>query len=103
MTPTITSNISRPTPPNLEQTPIIRVKQEVDNCEPFIIDLLNSSKDEISGDELVDMGVEEKDEEEENGKEELPGMPEGDLEPEIMPITNNVLPRNPPSHTVDQE
>jgi hypothetical protein len=90
-------------PPNLERTPTSRVKQEEDDSEPFVIDLLGSSENEISGDELQDMEEEEKEEEEEKGKEELPGMSEDDLEPWIMPITNNVLLRNPPSRTVDQE
>jgi hypothetical protein len=79
------------------------VKQEEDDSEPFLSDLLGSSENEISGDELHDMEEEKKEEEEENGKEELPGMSEDDLEPWIMPITNNVLLRNPPSCTVDQE
>jgi hypothetical protein len=90
-------------PLNLERTSTIRVKQEEEDSEPLVIDLLDSSEDEISGDELDDMEEEEEEEEEEEGKEALPGMSEDDSEPGIMPITNNAPPRNPPSRTVELE
>jgi hypothetical protein len=79
------------------------VKQEEEDSEPLFIDLLDSSEDEISGDELDDTEEEEEEEEEEEGKEELPGMSEDDSEPGVMLITNNAPPRNPPSHTVELE
>ena len=56
---------------------------------------------EISGDELDDMEKEEEGE----GKEELPGMPEDqdDSDPGIMPITHNALPSHSSGRTAEQE
>jgi len=90
-------------PLNLEQTLTIRVKQEKEDRETLVIDLLDSSENEISGDELDDMEQQEEEEEEEEGNEELPGMSEDNLEPGIMQKTNNAPPRNSPSHTVEQD
>jgi len=65
------SNI-KTNPLNLERTLTIRVKQEDKDSEPLVIDLLDSSEDEISCNELDDM----EEEEEGEGMEELLGMPE---------------------------
>jgi len=88
-------------PLNLERTSTIRVKQEDEANETSVIDLLDSSEDETSGDELDDM----EEEEEGEGKEELPGMPEDqdDSDPGIMPITNNALPSHSSGQTAEQE
>jgi hypothetical protein len=90
-------------PLNLERTSTIRVKQEEEDSEPLVIDLLDSSEDEISGDELDDTEEEEAEEEVEDGKGELPEISEDNSEPGIMPITNNPSPRNPPSRTAELE
>jgi len=90
-------------PLNLEQTSTIRVKQEEEDSEPLVIDLLDSSVDEISGDELDDTEEEQEEEEQQEGTEELPGMSEDNSELGIMPITNNAPQRNPPSRTVELE
>jgi len=59
-------------PLNLERISTIRVKQEDEDSETSVVDLLDSSEDETSGDELDDM----EEEGEREGKQELPGMPE---------------------------
>jgi len=84
-----------------EGTSTIRVKQEDKDSETSVIDLLDSSEDETSGDELDDMEEEEDGE----GKEELPGMPEDqdDFDPGIMPITNNARPSQSSGRTAEQE
>jgi len=88
-------------PLHLEQTSTIRVKQEDEDSETSVIDLLDSSQDETSGDQLDDM------EEEEDGewKEEQPGMPEDqdDSDPRIMLITNNALPSDSSGRTAEKE
>jgi len=91
----------QPNPFNHEQTLRMRVKQEDEDSEPLVIDLLDSSGDEISADELEEMGEKEGGE----GKQELLGMPEDkdDSPLGIMGITNNVPPRNSASHTVKQK
>jgi hypothetical protein len=73
-------------PVNQEGTSMIRVKQDDQDHQPLLIDLLDSSKDKISGNELDDMEGEEEGE----GKEELPGMPEhkGDRDMGMMPVSN---------------
>jgi hypothetical protein len=88
-------------PLNLAQTSTIRVKQEDDACEPSVIDLLDSYKDEISCDELDNMEKEEEGE----WKEELVGMTEDqdNSDPVIMLITNNAPPRHFSSRTAEQE
>jgi len=88
-------------PLNLEQKSTIRVKQADKDCETLVIDILDSSEDEIGADELYDM----EEEEEEEGKEELPGMREDqdDSDLGIMPITNNALLCYSSSRTVEQE
>jgi hypothetical protein len=88
-------------PINLEQTSTIRVKQEDEDSETSVIDLLDSSEDETIGDELADM----EEEEEGEGKEELPGMPEDqdDSDPGIMPITIIALPRYSSRRTAEHE
>jgi hypothetical protein len=77
------------------------VKQEDEDSETSVIDLLDSSEDETGGDELDDMEVEEEGE----GKEELPGMPEDqdDSDLGIMPITNNALPSHSSEWTAKKE
>jgi len=55
---------------NLEQTSTIRVKQDDEDSETSVIDLLDGSEDETRVDDLDDMEEEEGGE----GKEELPGM-----------------------------
>jgi len=84
-------------PLNLERTSTIRVKQEDEDRETSVIDLLDSSKDKTSCDELDHM----EEEEEGAGKEELPGMAEDqdDSDPGIMPITNNTLPSHSSGRT----
>jgi hypothetical protein len=77
------------------------VKREDEHSESSVIDFLDSSEDETSGDELNDI----KKEQEGKGKEELPVMP-GDLDdsdPGIMPITNSVLPSCLYGRTPEQE
>jgi hypothetical protein len=88
-------------PLNLERTSTIRVKQEAKDSETSVIDLLDSSEDETSGDELDDM----EDEEEGEEKEEVPGMPEDqdDSDQGIMPITNNALPSQSSGRTAEHE
>jgi len=88
-------------PLNLERTSTIRVKQEDEDSETSVFDLLDISEDKTSGDELDDM----EEEKEGEGKEELPGMPEDqdDSDPGIMPITNNVRPRHSSGRTAKQE
>ena len=88
-------------PLNLEQTSTIRVKQEDEDSEPSVIDILDSCEDQISCDELDDMEQEEEGE----GKEEPPGMPEDqdDSDLGIMPITNHALPSHSSGQTVKQE
>jgi hypothetical protein len=73
------------------------VNHKEDDSESLVIDLLDRSEDQISGDELDDTEEEEEEveEEEDNGKKELPGMSEDITEPGSMPITNNSTPRNP--------
>jgi hypothetical protein len=68
------------------------VNHKDDDSEPLVIDLLDRSENQISGDELDDTAEEE---EEDNGKKELPGMSEDLTEPGSMPITNNSSSRNP--------
>ena len=87
-------------PLNLEQTLSIGVKQKDDESEPLVIDLLDSSEDEISGDELDDM-----EEEGGEGREEVPGMPEDqdDSDAGIMPITHYALPSHSSGRTVEPE
>jgi hypothetical protein len=77
------------------------VKQEDEDSQHSVIDLLDSSKHIISGNELDDM--EEK--EEGQGNEELLGMPEdqNNSDPGIMPIAKNVLPSHSHGWTVEQE
>jgi hypothetical protein len=89
------------TPLNLERTLTIRVKQEDEDSDPSVIDLLVSTEAEISGDELDDMKAEE----EGARKEELPGRT-GDHDssnPRIMQITNNALPSNSSGRTAEKE
>jgi len=88
-------------PLNLERTSTIRVKQEDRDSETSVIDVLDSSEDETSGDELDDM----EEEEEGEGKEELPGMPEDqdDSDLGLMPITNNAIPSHSSGRTAKRE
>jgi hypothetical protein len=88
-------------PLNLARTSTIRVKHENEDSETSVIDLLDSSEDETSGDELDDM----EEEEEGEGKEELPGMPEDqdDSDLVIMPITNNALRSHSSGRAAEQE
>jgi hypothetical protein len=88
-------------PLNLEQTSTIRVKQEDKDSETSVIDLLDSSENETSGDKLDDL----EEEEEGKGKEELPGVPEDqdDSDPVIMPITNNTLPGHSSGRNAEHE
>jgi hypothetical protein len=88
-------------PLNLERTSTIRVKQENEVSETSVIDLLDSSEEETSGDEFDDM----EEEQEGEGKEELPGMPEDqdDCDPRIMLNTNNTLPSQSSGRTAEQE
>jgi hypothetical protein len=79
------------------------VTQEEEDIKPLVIDLLDSSEEEISGDELDDTEETEEQEEEEEEKEVLPGMSEDDSEQGFMPITTNAPRKNPPSHTVELE
>jgi len=88
-------------PLNMEPTLTIRVKQEAEECESLLIDLLDSSENEISGDSLTDN--EEEEEGKEQRKEELLRMLEDNSELGIRPITTNAPPRNSPSHTVKLE
>jgi len=88
-------------PVNMERTLTIGLKEEDEDRMPFVIELLDTSKDEISGDELDD--VEEKEEGE--AKYELPGMLE-DLDNSdlwIMQITNHAIPILSSGRTVEQE
>jgi len=86
---------------NLEWTSTIRVKQEDDDSDPLVIDLVGSSEDKISGNDLDDM----EEEEEGEGKEEKPGMlaDQDDSDLGIMPITINTPWSHSPSWTVQQE
>jgi hypothetical protein len=88
-------------PLNLERTSTIRVKHVDKDSNTSVNDLLDSSKDEISGNELDDI----EEEEEEEGKEELPGMLEdqNDSDPGIMPITHNAPRSHSSSWTAEQE
>jgi len=88
-------------PRNQDRTSTIRVKQQDEESEPLFIDSLDSSEDEISGDESDDMEQQE----EGQGKEKLMGMPEDqdDSNPEIMRISNHALPSHSTGRTVKQE
>jgi len=88
-------------PINLERTSTIRVKQQDEDSETSVIDLLDSSEDETSGNELDDM----EEEEEGDGKEELPGMSEDqdNYDPGMMPITDNTLPSHSSGRTAETE
>jgi len=88
-------------PLNLERTSTIGVKQEDEDSETSVIDLLDSSEDETSGNELDDM----EEEEEGEGNEELLGMPEDqdDSDQGMMPIANNALPSHSSVRTAEQE
>jgi hypothetical protein len=79
----------------------IRFKQEGQDSEPLVIDLLDGSEDEISGDESGDM----EEEEEGEGKKVLLGMPkvQDDSDLGIMPITINLVPSDFSSWTVEPE
>jgi hypothetical protein len=90
-------------PLNLDRTSTIRVTQEGEDIKPLVIDLLDSSEEQISGDELDDTEKTEEQEEEEEEKEELPGMSEDDSEQGYMPISTNAPRKNPPCHTVELE
>jgi hypothetical protein len=87
----------------LERTSTIRVKQEGENSEPWVIDILDSSEDEISRDELDDTEEEEEVEKEEEGTEEIVWMSEDDSESGIIWIKNNEPTRDPPCHNVELE
>jgi len=88
-------------PLSLECTSTIRVKQEDEDSEPSVIDILDSSEHEISGDQLDVMEEAEKGEE----KEVLVGIPEdqNDSDKEIMTIMNYILPSHFSSRTVELE
>jgi len=77
------------------------VKQDNKDSNPLVIDFVDSSEEEIMGDELDDM--EENDVGE--GTEEQPGMPadQDDSDPGIMLITINTPWSHSPSTTVEQE
>jgi hypothetical protein len=83
---------------NLEQTSTSRVKQVDEDSHPSVIDLLDSSEEEISGNELDGM----QEQQEGKGKEELPGIPEDqdDSDLGIMLITNNAPRSHYPGPTV---
>ena len=90
-------------PLNLEWISTIKVNQEKEDNKPVVIALLDSSKNEISGDELDHNEEEEEDEGDEAGKEELLGMSEDNLDPGFMLINTNIAARYSPSRTVDLE
>ena len=87
-------------PLNQKRSSTIRVKQEDEDSEPLVIDLLDCPEDEISGDKSDDT----EEEEEGEGMQELLGMPEGqdDSNPGIMPITDNTPPTHSSGWTVEQ-
>jgi len=87
-------------PVNLEWRSTIWVKEEEEDSEPLLLNLLHKSENEIGGDAFPDM---EDEEEEVEGMEQLPGMLEDGSEVRIMPINNNAAPRNPPSNTLKPE
>jgi hypothetical protein len=77
------------------------VKQAVDGYQPSVIDLQHSSEDEICGDEFDDLEQEEDGE----GKDELPGMPEDqdDSDLAILVITYSPPPTNSSTRTPEQQ
>jgi hypothetical protein len=79
----------------------IRFKQQGQDSEPLVIDLLDCSEDGISGDESDDI----EEEEEGEGKKVLLGMPkvQDDSDLGIMPITINIVPSPFSSWTVEPE
>ena len=86
-------------PLSLKPISTIWVKQEEEHCKPVDSNLLDSSENEISGNEADNNEKEEMKE----GKQNLPGMPEDDYELALMPSRNNAPARHYPNCTVEQE